>query len=57
MTRAGTKLSNIRAHWVHARRIPKGKDGINRLHDACLESGATFTKQQLLAFFYAERAA
>lgn len=55
--RAGTKVSNIRAHWVHARRVPKGKNGINRLHAACAEFGATFSKQELLEFFYAERAA
>ena len=55
--RAGTKLSNIRAHWIHARRVPKGRMGVNRLHEACIAAGATFTKQQLLAFFYADRAA
>ena len=55
--RAGTRLSNIRAHWIHARRVPKGRQGVNRLHEACVAAGATFSKQQLLSFFYAERAA
>jgi hypothetical protein len=51
---AGTTISNLRSHWIHARRIPKGRHGINRLHEACLELGAKFSKQQLLAFFYDE---
>ena len=54
---AGTTLSNIRAHWIHARRVPKGRAGVNRLHEACARLGAGFTKQQLLAFFYEERVA
>jgi hypothetical protein len=54
---AGTKLGNIRAHRIHARRIPKSREAMNRLHEACTAAGAKFTKQELLAFFYAEKAA
>lgn len=53
---AGTTPSNLLLHWIHARRIPKGKDGMNRLYAACVELGAQFTKSQLLAFFYDDSA-
>ncbi len=53
---AGSTTGNIEAHWVSARKVPR-KQALDRLHQACAKRGATFSKQELIAFFYQEAAA
>ncbi|TCK39677.1 hypothetical protein B0G84_5017 [Paraburkholderia sp. BL8N3] len=48
---AKTTTGNIEAHWVYARKIP-GPTRMERLYAACLEFGASFSKPELIAFFY-----
>jgi hypothetical protein len=52
--RAGTTVGNIRAHWMHARKVPRKMDA---LYAACLHLGARFSKEQLVVFFYARSGA
>jgi hypothetical protein len=51
---AGTTVGHIRSHWVSARKVPRKMD---ELHVACQALGAQFSKEQLVLFFYAKRAA
>jgi len=48
---AKTTTGNIETHWVYARKIP-GPTRMERLYSTCVEFGASFTKAQLIAFFY-----
>lgn len=48
---AKTTTGNIETHWVYARKIP-GPTRMERLYATCVEFGASFTKAQLIAFFY-----
>lgn len=53
---AGSTVGNIESHWVSARKVPR-RQAIERLHEACVKFGATFSKQELVAFFYQDEAA
>jgi hypothetical protein len=48
---AGTSTRYIETHLVYARKIP-GPTRMEKLYAACVQFGATFTKAQLIAFFY-----
>jgi hypothetical protein len=49
---SGTTVGNVRAHWMHARRVPRSAAAMDKLFEACKSLGAGFSKAQLLAFFY-----
>jgi hypothetical protein len=48
---AGTSKRYIETHLVYARKIP-GPKLMDDLYNACAQLGATFTKSELIAFFY-----
>lgn len=48
---AQTTVGHIETHWQYARKIPN-PTRMERLYAACVQFGATFTKAELIAFFY-----
>lgn len=48
---AGTTPRYIETHLVYASKVP-GPNLMERLYNACVEFGASFTKTELIEFFY-----
>lgn len=53
---ANTTTVYIETHLVYARKVPR-KASMDALWKACHEFGATFSREELLAFFFAAGAA
>ncbi|WP_024904493.1 hypothetical protein [Robbsia andropogonis] len=49
---ADTTTTYIEVHLVYGRRIPRPKS-MEKIFDACQQMGASFSKADLLDFFYA----
>lgn len=49
---ANTTTVYIETHLVYARKIPR-RASMDALWKACVDFGATFTREDLLAFFFA----
>lgn len=49
---ANTTTVYIETHLVYARKIPR-RASMDALWQACVDFGATFTREDLLAFFFA----
>ncbi|PRE20316.1 hypothetical protein [Burkholderia multivorans] len=48
---AQTTVGHIETHWQYARKIPN-PTRMERLYMACVQFGASFSKPELIAFFY-----
>ncbi|MBV8158294.1 MAG: hypothetical protein JO278_11590 [Dyella sp.] len=53
---ANTTTVYIETHLVYARKIPR-RASMDALWQACVEFGASFTREELLAFFFAGQGA
>jgi len=51
---ANTTTVYIETHLVYARKIPR-RASMDALWQACVDFGATFTREDLLAFFFARQ--
>lgn len=53
---ANTTTVYIETHLVYARKVPR-KASMDALWKACQEFGAPFSREELIGFFFADRAA